>query len=226
MISYGRQNIDHSDIKAVIKVLSSAWLTQGPMVKKFEQKLAKYCGTKYAVAVVNGTAALHLAYLAAGLKQGDEVITTPNSFVATSNMILALGAKPIFVDITLDTYNLDVNKISEIETSILITSKTLDLLSTAFIEASSKNKSLEMLKNQESANVSRVFKMEFCPTCLQDVPEFHRHNIFNAKEAEIKQIEKELGETIKELSRISNEQIKQKEVLRNLESERAALHLP
>ncbi len=120
---------------------------------------------------------------------------------------------------------LDVNKISEIENLILIASKTIELLNNAFIEASSKNKSLESLKNQELSNISRVFKMEFCPTCLQDVPQVHRHNILNAKEAEIKQIEKELVIIEKELKRISEEQVKQKEALRGLESERAALHL-
>src|SRR3989339_482052 len=103
----GHQNIGHSDIKAVEGVLKSDWLTQGPNVAAFESNLAKYCGAKYAVAVSNGTAALHLAYLAAGIGPGDEVITTPNTFVATSNMILAVGAKPVFADIRLDTYNIE-----------------------------------------------------------------------------------------------------------------------
>lgn len=118
-IPYGRQVIDNNDVKAVVRVLKSDWLTQGPAVRQFEESLAKYCDAKYAVAVSNGTAALHLAYLAAGLKNGDEVITTPNTFVATSNMLLAVGAKPIFCDIRLDNYNLDENKIEE-----LVTSKT------------------------------------------------------------------------------------------------------
>ncbi|MFA6304891.1 MAG: UDP-4-amino-4,6-dideoxy-N-acetyl-beta-L-altrosamine transaminase [Patescibacteria group bacterium] len=111
MISYGSQNIDQADINEVIKVLRSANLTQGPKVKEFEIKLAKYSGVKYAVAVSNGTAALFLAYLAAGLKPGDEIITTPNSFVATTNMMLALGIKPVFVDISLATYNMDERNI-------------------------------------------------------------------------------------------------------------------
>ena len=98
-IPYGRQSVDADDIKAVVKVLHSDWLTQGPAVREFENSLAKYCNAKYAVAVSNGTAALHLAYLAAGLGTGDEVITTPNTFVATTNMLLAIGAKPIFCDI-------------------------------------------------------------------------------------------------------------------------------
>src|SRR3989344_4995203 len=119
VIPYGRQSIDNDDVKAVVKVLRSDWLTQGPAVKQFESSLTKYCNTKYAVAVSNGTAALHLAYLAAGLGNGNEVITTPNTFAATSNMLLAVGAKPVFCDIRLDNYNLDETKIEK-----LITPKT------------------------------------------------------------------------------------------------------
>lgn len=119
MISYGRQFIDKKDIKVVVKVLESDWLTQGSKVLEFEKKLAKYCGAKYAVSVCNGTVALHLAYLTAGLKKGDEVITAPNTFVATTNMLLAVGTKPVFCDIRLDTYNIDETKIEK-----LITKKT------------------------------------------------------------------------------------------------------
>src|SRR3989338_10507184 len=118
-IPYGRQAIDNADIKAVVKVLRSDWLTQGPAVKQFEESLAKYCNAKYAVAVSNGTAALHLAYLAGGLSANDEVITTPNTFAATTNMLLAVDAKPIFCDIRLNNYNLDETKIEK-----FITSKT------------------------------------------------------------------------------------------------------
>lgn len=113
MIPYGHQKIDRDDIRAIIDVLKSDWITQGPKIQEFEKTLAKYCNSKYAVAVSNGTAALHLAYLAADLKTGDEVITTPNTFVATSNMLLAVGAKPVFCDIRLDTYNVDENKIEK-----------------------------------------------------------------------------------------------------------------
>jgi UDP-4-amino-4,6-dideoxy-N-acetyl-beta-L-altrosamine transaminase len=119
MIPYGHQFIDSSDIKAVEKTLRSNWLTQGPAVVLFEKFLAKVCGARYAVAVSSGTAALHLAYLAAGLKEGDEVITTPNTFVATTNMLLAVGAKPVFCDIRLGTYNIDETKIE-----LLITKRT------------------------------------------------------------------------------------------------------
>src|SRR3989338_7546935 len=102
MIPYGHQFLNRKDVAAVINVLKSDWLTQGPKVLEFEKALAKHCGAKYAVAVNNGTAALHLAYLAAGLKKGDEAITTPNTFAATANMMLAAGAKPVFCDIRLD----------------------------------------------------------------------------------------------------------------------------
>lgn len=114
MIPNGRQLINSSDIRAVTCVLKSDWLTQGPKVLQFENALAKYCGAKYAVAVSNGTAALHLAYLAAGLKRGDEIITTPNTFAATANMILACGARPVFCDIRKDTYNIDEAKIEKL----------------------------------------------------------------------------------------------------------------
>lgn len=116
MIPYGHQTTDEKDVNAVAKVLRSAWLTQGPAVTAFEKALAQYCGVKYAVAASSGTAALHLAYLAAGLKVGDEVITTPNTFVATANMILAVGAKPVFSDIRADTNNLDSSLLEKILT--------------------------------------------------------------------------------------------------------------
>lgn len=116
MIPYGHQKIDQNDVREVIKVLKSDWLTQGPKVLEFEKALADYGGTKYAVATNSGTAALHLAYLAAGLKAGDEVITSSNTFVATSNMLMAIGAKPVFCDIRLDTYNLDETKIEKLIT--------------------------------------------------------------------------------------------------------------
>ncbi len=118
-IPYGHQNINTRDISAVVHTLHSEWLTQGPKVKEFEDALVKATGAKYAVVVSNGTTALHLAYLAAGLKKGDEVITSPNTFVATTNMLLAVGAKPVFCDIREDTYNIDEAKIEK-----LITRKT------------------------------------------------------------------------------------------------------
>jgi len=99
MINYGKQTIDEDDIKAVIDTLKSDFLTTGPKVREFEEKIADYVGVKYAVAVSNGTAALHLACLAAGLKQGEELITSPMTFAASANCALYCRAKPVFVDI-------------------------------------------------------------------------------------------------------------------------------
>ena len=104
MISYGKQSIGHREIKAVEKVLKSDWLTQGPHVEKFEIKFASYCGAKYAVAVSNGTAALHLANLVLNKYTPSKVITTPISFLATSNSIIYTGNKPSFVDIERETF--------------------------------------------------------------------------------------------------------------------------
>lgn len=106
-IPYGRQSIDEEDIQAVVDVLRSDYLTTGPKVTEFEQAVADYVGAKYAVAVSNGTAALHIACLAAGIGRGDEVITTPITFAASANCALYCGAKPVFADIKPDTYNID-----------------------------------------------------------------------------------------------------------------------
>ncbi|MCG2705298.1 MAG: UDP-4-amino-4,6-dideoxy-N-acetyl-beta-L-altrosamine transaminase [Candidatus Omnitrophica bacterium] len=106
-ISYGRQFIDKRDIKAVNKVLKSDWLTQGPKVKEFENAICEYTGAKYAVAVSNATAALHNACLVGGIGQGDEVITSPITFVASANCVLYCGGKPVFADIQNDTINID-----------------------------------------------------------------------------------------------------------------------
>ncbi len=113
LIPYGRHSIDEDDIKAVVDVLRSDWITQGPLVDKFEAKVAEYCGTRYAVAFNSGTSALHGAMFAAGIKSGDEVITTPLSFVATANAAVYLGAKPVFVDINPENYCLDVSRIED-----------------------------------------------------------------------------------------------------------------
>ena len=109
MISYGRQHIDNNDIKAVVKVLKNNLITQGPSVEKFEKSLSKTFGSKYSCALSSGTAALHLLGLALGWKKGDIVFTTPISFLATSNSILYAGAKPEFIDIDKDDYNINVN---------------------------------------------------------------------------------------------------------------------
>lgn len=105
-IPYGRQSIDDADIEAVVKVLKSDYLTTGPAVAAFEKKVADYVGAKYAVAVSNGTAALHVACLAAGIGEGDEVITTPITFAASANCVLYCGGTPVFADIDPDIYNI------------------------------------------------------------------------------------------------------------------------
>jgi len=113
MINYGKQFIDRKDIFAVQKVLKSPWLTQGPLIKKFEFKLKNYFGSKYCAVVSNGTAALHLAGLALGWKKGDIVLTSPISFLASSNCILYTGATPDFVDINQTNYNINLSKLEE-----------------------------------------------------------------------------------------------------------------
>lgn len=106
-IPYGHQCIDENDIQAVTEVLKSDYLTTGPKIHEFEQKIADYLGCKYAVSIANGTAALHAACYAANIKAGDEVITTPMTFAATSNSILYMQGTPVFADINPYTYNID-----------------------------------------------------------------------------------------------------------------------
>ncbi|QOZ82914.1 MULTISPECIES: UDP-4-amino-4,6-dideoxy-N-acetyl-beta-L-altrosamine transaminase [Chromobacterium] len=111
-IPYGRQEISQADIEAVQSVLISDWLTQGPVIANFEQSVAKYCGAKYAVAVSNATAALHLACLAFKLGPGDYLWTSPNTFVASANCALYCGAEVDFVDIDVQTFNISVAALS------------------------------------------------------------------------------------------------------------------
>jgi len=113
VINYGKQFIDTADIKAVVKVLNSSWLTQGPEVRKFENKLNIFFGSKYSCVVSNGTAALHLAGLALGWKKGDIVLTSALTFLASANCILYSGAKPELIDINESNYNIDINKLEK-----------------------------------------------------------------------------------------------------------------
>ncbi|MEN6384144.1 MAG: UDP-4-amino-4,6-dideoxy-N-acetyl-beta-L-altrosamine transaminase [Phycisphaerales bacterium] len=105
--SYGKQSISPGDIQEVTKVFDSPFLTQGPKVKEFEKAICDYTGAKYTVAVANGTAALHIAALAAGIKQGDEVITSPNTFLASANCVLYAGGTVRFADIDNKTACID-----------------------------------------------------------------------------------------------------------------------
>jgi len=112
-IPYGRQWIDEKDIREVVKVLKSDWITQGTKVEEFEKAVAKYCGAKYAVTVSSGTAALHSAYSVAGIGVGDEVITSPITFAATANAVVYCGGKPVFADIQKDTFNIHPKEIGK-----------------------------------------------------------------------------------------------------------------
>ncbi len=117
LLPYGRQQIDDDDIAAVVAVLRSDWLTTGPKVNEFEQAFAHFVGAREAVAVSNGTAALHAAAYAAGIQPGDEVIVTPMTFAASANCILYMGGTPIFADVTPDTLLIDPQKVAEKITS-------------------------------------------------------------------------------------------------------------
>lgn len=110
---YGHQYIDDADIAAVTEVLRSDYLTCGPKIAELEKRLCQITGAKYAVAVSNGTAALHIACQAAGVTEGDEVITTPITFAASANCALYCGATPVFADINEKTYNIDPSSIAE-----------------------------------------------------------------------------------------------------------------
>jgi UDP-4-amino-4,6-dideoxy-N-acetyl-beta-L-altrosamine transaminase len=111
IIPYGKQDISKEDINAVIEALQSDHLTQGPKIKEFEDQFAQYIGCKYAIAVANGTAALHLCTLALGVQNGDKVITTPITFAASANCIRYCGGEVIFSDIDPATYLLDIEKV-------------------------------------------------------------------------------------------------------------------
>ena len=126
-IYYGRQFVDEDDILAVSDVLRSSFITCGPRVDEMERTCAEYVGAKYAVAVSNGTAALHCACLAAGIGPGDEVITTPLTFAASANCVLYCGAKPVFADINPETYNISPESIRE-----KITEKTKAIIAVDF----------------------------------------------------------------------------------------------
>lgn len=122
-LPYSTQWIEEDDIDAVVDVLRGTYLTTGPTIDAFERAFAEYVGAPYAVAFSSGTAALHAAMLAAGIGPGDEVITTPMTFAATSNAVLYAGGEPVFADIRPDTYNIDV---ADVERKI--TSRTKALL--------------------------------------------------------------------------------------------------
>jgi perosamine synthetase len=123
LLPYGRQSVDEADIAAVVEVLRSDWLTTGPKVAEFEEAFASRVGAAHAVSFSSGTAALHGAAFAAGLKDGDEAITTPMTFAATANCVLYQGATPVFADVCRDSLNLDPEKVAK-----KISSKTRAIL--------------------------------------------------------------------------------------------------
>lgn len=112
-IGYGGQDITEVEKEAVLNILDRDYITRGPEVEAFEEDVADFVGTKHAVAVTSGTAALHIAGLAAGLKSGDEVVTTPLTFAATANTACHAGAEPVFADVKPDTRNLDPDAVEE-----------------------------------------------------------------------------------------------------------------
>ncbi len=112
-IPYGKPNVSSEDIAEVNKVLKSGWLSTGPKVEEFEKKFSEYVNSEYAIAVNSGTAALELAVQALDLKEGDEVITTPLTFMATTNAILYSGGNPVYADISKDTYNINPEEIKK-----------------------------------------------------------------------------------------------------------------
>lgn len=122
-VSIAKPIIGEEEIENVVEVLKSGMIAQGPKVAEFEEKFAKWVGAKYAVATNSGTAALHVALLSCGIGPGDEVITTPFTFIATGNAIVYTGATPVFADIDLETYNIDPDTIED-----LITDKTKAIL--------------------------------------------------------------------------------------------------
>lgn len=148
--SYGKQSISHADIREVIKTLKSPWLTQGPKVVEFEQAICKYTGAKYAVAVANGTAALHLAALSLNLSPEDEVITSPITFLASANCILYAGARVKFADIDEKTVCIDPSEIKK-----QITSKTRGIIPVHFA-----GQSCDMDKIRKIARENNLFVIE------------------------------------------------------------------
>ena len=136
-IYYGKQWIDENDICAVDEVLRSDYVTCGPKTQELERSLEQYTGARHAVAVSNGTAALHCACMAAGIGVGDEVITTPLTFAASANCALYCGAKPVFADVEEDTYNIDLQSIEE-----KITDKTKAVVAVDFTGQAVKHREI------------------------------------------------------------------------------------
>lgn len=162
MIPYGRQNISQADIDAVIDVLKSDFLTQGPWVEKFEKRVAEYCGVTYAIAVSSATAGLHLAYLALGVGPGKKVWTVPNTFVATANAALYCGAKIDFVDIDPDTFAMSLEALENKLVQAKLTGELPDLVAPVHFSG----QSVDMLAIHELADIYGFKVVEDAAHCI------------------------------------------------------------
>lgn len=178
-ISYGRQYIDEEDVAAVVAALKDPILTCGPKIAQLENMLCEITGAKYAVAVSNGTAALHIAAMAAGIQQGDEVIVSPITFAASANCVLYCGGTPVFADIKSDTFNIDPASIRK-----LITPKTKAVVAVDFtgqaveleeIRAICREHNLTLI---EDAAHSMGTKYKGCPVgSIADMTTFSFHPV-------------------------------------------------
>jgi len=148
VFNYGKQTILSDDINAVVEVLKSDYLTQGPKIKEFETAICKYTGAKYCVVVSNATAALHLTILAAGVKSDDEVITSPNTFVASANCAKYIGASVKFADIDLETANINTDEIKN-----QITGKTRAIIPVHFAGQSCDMEAIHNLAKEKGVFV-------------------------------------------------------------------------
>lgn len=144
-IYYGRQWVNEDDVEAVKETLLSGYITTGPKVAELEKRLCEYTGAKYATAVANGTAALHIACLAAGIGDGDEVITTALTFMASANCALYCGAKPVFADISMDDYNIDSKSIED-----KITDKTKAIVAVDYAGVSIDHKAIRRICDEHN----------------------------------------------------------------------------
>lgn len=151
MIPIAKPYIGEEEINAVVNVLKSGTIAQGPKVRELEEKFARFCGAKYAVAVNSGTAALHSALYVAGIGEGDEVITTPFTFIATTNTMLMQRAKPVFADIDEETFNIDPEKIKQKITKKTKAIMTVDLYGRACdydeIKSVAEGKNLKIIED-------------------------------------------------------------------------------
>jgi dTDP-4-amino-4,6-dideoxygalactose transaminase len=162
MIPISKPIITNREKQAVLEVMESGYLVQGPRVAQLESMWAEVCGTRYAIATSNGTAALHVALLAQGIQPGDEVITTPFTFIASVNAILFTNAKPVFVDIDRDTFNIDVNQIER-----AITQKTKAILPVHVFGQPAQMDTI--------LDIAQTYRLAVIEDCAQSIGAFFQH---------------------------------------------------